>query len=125
MTQTIQKTFAVGLTVIGLGLCSTPAGAHHSFAMFDNDKEVTLEGQVREFQWTNPHSWIQLVVVENGASQEYSVEGASPNGLKRRGWTRESFKPGDRIKLTIHPLKNGSKGGSFVRAVFPDGKTVS
>ena len=100
------------------------ASAHHSFAMFDNQKEVVLEGTVREFQWTNPHTWVQLQVMENGKMVEYSIEGSSPNGLARRGWTRNSMKPGDKIKVTIHPLKDGNKGGSFVRAVLADGKTL-
>jgi hypothetical protein len=114
---------AAGLAAAAL-LAAGTASAHHSFAMFDNQKEVVLEGTVREFQWTNPHSWVQLTVVENGQSVEYSIEGSSPNGLARRGWTRTSLKPGDRVKVTIHPLKDGSKGGSFVRAVLPDGKTL-
>jgi hypothetical protein len=100
------------------------AQAHHSFAMFDNAKEVVLDGTVREFQWTNPHSWVQLTVVENGQSVEYSIEGQSPNSLARRGWTRTSLKAGDRVKVTIHPLKDGSKGGSFMRAEFADGRVL-
>jgi hypothetical protein len=117
-------TLRAGLAAALAGALAAPASAHHSFAMFDNQKEVVLEGTVREFQWTNPHSWVQLTVMENGQSVEYSIEGSSPNGLARRGWTRNSLKPGDRVKVTIHPLKDGSKGGSFVKAVLPDGKTL-
>jgi len=105
-------------------LAAGPAFAHHSFAMFDSAKNVELEGTVKEFQWTNPHSWIQLTVMENGKAVEYSIEGGSPNGLARRGWTRTSFKPGDKVTVTIHPLKDGSKGGSFVKAVKADGTTL-
>ena len=88
------------------------AYAHHSFAMFDNTKDVVLEGTVKEFQWTNPHTWTQVMV--NGV--EWSVEGGSPNGLKRSGWNKNSMKPGDKIVMTIHPLKDGTAGGSFVKA---------
>jgi hypothetical protein len=120
------------MSVAGLAagmLCAAalpgPAMAHHSFAMFDSQKEVTLEGTVREFQWTNPHSWVQLTVMENGQSTEYSIEGGSPNGLARKGWSRNSLKAGDHVKVTIHPLKDGTKGGSFMHALLPDGSTLS
>jgi hypothetical protein len=106
-------------------LVSAPALAHHSFAMFDNAKEITIEGTVREFQWTNPHSWVELVVMENGQPVEYSIEGQSPNGLARSGWTRRSLKAGDHVKLTMHPLKDGTKGGSFMSATFPDGRVLT
>ena len=111
---------ALGCALIGSG----PATAHHSFAMFDNAKEVTLDGTIREFQWTNPHTWVQLLVSENGQQVEYSIEGSSPNGLARKGWTRNSLKPGDKIKLVMHPLKDGTKGGSYVRATLPDGTVL-
>jgi hypothetical protein len=100
------------------------AQAHHSFAMFDSEKETVVEGTVREFQWTNPHSWIQLVVMEEGKAVEYSIEADSPNILSRRGWSKASFEPGDRVKITIHPMKDGSKGGSYVTAVLASGKTL-
>ena len=98
-----------------VSLASAPAFAHHSFAMFDNQKNVTLEGTVKEFQWTNPHSWIQLVVKDaSGKEVEYSIEGGSPNGLSRSGWKRTSLKPGDKAVAIIHPLKDGTNGGSLV-----------
>ena len=112
----------LGLAVAATVVAIAPAGfAHHSFAMFDNAKSVELKGTVREFQWTNPHSWIQLTVMEGGQSVEYSLEGGSPNGLARRGWTRNSLKAGEVITVTIHPLKDGTKGGSFVKVVKADG----
>jgi Family of unknown function (DUF6152) len=99
-----------------LALASLAAQAHHSFAMFDNEKEQVIEGTVKEFQWTNPHIWIQVnVTAADGKVTEYSVEGASPVGLRRQGWTRESVRPGDRISITLHPMKDGSPGGSFMR----------
>lgn len=112
---------AVGLSIaLGAGV---PALAHHSFAMFDRNKELTLIGTVKEFQWTNPHIWIQVVVPnKRGGADEWSVEGASPNGLKRQGWTRTSLKVGDRVQVKIHPLKSGEKGGSFLSMVLPDGR---
>lgn len=117
----------IGLVAATLSLTVVPgaSSAHHSFAMFDPNKEVTLDGVVREYQWQNPHTWTQLTVMENGASVEYAVEGAGSSSLTRRGRTRHDIKAGDHIKLTIHPLKDGTKGGSFIKAVFPDGKILA
>ena len=124
MQTSLLRAGALSL-LLAAGIAVPAADAHHSFAMFDNAKEVELEGVVREFQWTNPHSWIQLTVMEGGKAVEYSIEGSSPNGLARRGWTRNTIKSGDRIKLKMHPLKDGGKGGSFMSAVLPDGRTIS
>ena len=111
--------------VAGLVLTGASAQAHHSFAMFDGDKVLTLEGTVREFQWTNPHTWTQLQVKnDQGAVEEWAIEGASLNALARQGWKRTSLKPGDKVSIKIHPLKSGEKGGSFMSATFPDGTTL-
>ena len=94
---------------------AAPASAHHSFAMFDNQKNVTLEGSIKEFQWTNPHAWIQIMVKDaSGKEVEWSIEGGSPNGLARAGWKRTSIKTGDKATVVIHPLKDGTNGGSLV-----------
>jgi hypothetical protein len=98
-----------------VALAAAPAFAHHSFAMFDSTKNVTLEGTIKEFQWTNPHSWVQIVAKDaSGKDVEYSIEGGSPNGLSRQGWKRTSLKPGDKAVLVMHPLKDGTAGGSLV-----------
>ena len=108
------KLALVGLAAAAAVSASAPAFAHHSFAMFDNQKNVTLEGTVKEFQWTNPHSWIQLMVKDpSGKDVEWSIEGGSPNGLSRGGWKRTSLKPGDKATVVIHPLKDGTNGGSL------------
>jgi hypothetical protein len=105
-----------GVAAISMGVA--PAFAHHSFAMFDNQKNLVLDGTVKEFQWTNPHSWVQLVVKDaSGKDVEWSIEGGSPNGLSRSGWKRTSLKPGDKAQITIHPLKDGTNGGSLVTVV--------
>ena len=109
--QRWQITVGATLTVMLGG----PAFAHHSFAMFDNAKTMTLEGTVKEFQWTNPHSWVQIMVKDaSGREVEWSVEGGSPNGLKRQGWKRTSIKAGDKAAIVVHPLKDGTSGGSLV-----------
>ena len=106
-------------------LLALPAFAHHSFAMFDNEKEKTLEGVVKEFQWTNPHAWVQLMVKgPDGKEVEWSIECASPNGLKRQGWRGNTIKAGDKVTAIIHPLKSGEPGGSMMVIVLPDGKEL-
>ncbi|MGZ5983962.1 MAG: DUF6152 family protein [Caulobacteraceae bacterium] len=103
------------LGVFGLALAA-PATAHHAFAMFDTNREVMLEGTVKEFQWTNPHTWVQLLVKDSGGKEvEWSIEGSSPNNLARFGWTRNSLKSGDHVQAVVHPLKDGSIGGSLVK----------
>lgn len=102
-----------------------PVLAHHSFSMFDETKEVVLKGAVKEFQWSNPHTWIQLNVTDaSGNVVEWSIEGGSPNLVARQGWKRNTFKPGDQVEVTVHPLRDGQPGGSFMRAVLPDGRTL-
>jgi hypothetical protein len=97
-------------------LLASAAFAHHSFAMFDNKTEKTITGTVKEFQWTNPHIWVQVMVKNpsTGKDEEWSIEGGSPNGLSRRGWSRNVMKPGDQISIKIHPMKDGSHGGSLM-----------
>jgi hypothetical protein len=96
---------------------STPASAHHSYAMYDRSKEVRLEGVVKEFQFTNPHIFIEMVVGSGAAAKSYSVEGTSTGILRRAGWTYNLLKPGDRISVLINPLKDGRSGGGFLSMV--------
>ena len=101
-----------------------PAAAHHSFALFDSQKTQTVEGTVKDYQWTNPHIWIQLMVNNTaGHEVEWSIEGPSPNGLVRQGWTAHSLKPGDQAVIQIHPLKSGAAGGSLLSATV-NGKAI-
>ena len=101
------------------------AGAHHSFATFDQTQEKTLVGTIKEVQWTNPHIWVQVLVknASTGETVEWSIEGGSPNGLSRQGWKRSSLNAGDAVEMVIHPLKDGTNGGSLVR-VSVNGKLV-
>lgn len=117
----MKRRIPVGAVVAMLSI-ALPAAAHHSFAMFDSAKEKTLEGTVKEFQWTNPHAWVQLMVPgADGKPTEWSIECASPNALKRQGWRGTTLKAGDRVTVIIHPLKSGEPGGSLVIVTLPDG----
>jgi Family of unknown function (DUF6152) len=100
----------------------SPAVAHHSSAMFDMQNEVALTGTVREFQFTNPHCWIQLTVPGTGAADEWSIQMGAPIQVFQGGWNAHTLKPGDRIKVTVHPMRDGSKGGNFISATGADGQ---
>ena len=102
------------------------ASAHHSFAPFDLTKEKTITGTVSKFEWTNPHSWVWVDVPnEKGGVDSWAVEGMSPNYLARRGWSKSTLKPGEKITILVRPLKNGEKGGMFVRATLADGRVLT
>ncbi len=106
----------------GLAAGAAPAFAHHSFAMFNRDQPVAIVGTVKEFQWTNPHVWIQVLVPDSaGVAQEWGVECTSVNFMRRQGWERGALKPGDKVKLMIFPLKDGSHGGQFNKLVELNG----
>ena len=102
------------------------ASAHHSFAQFDQSKAVVLKGTVKSWEFTNPHSWLQLVCVQNGQEVEYGIEGASVSTLVRRGWTRTTFKVGDKVTVEIYPARDATKKeGALLKATFEDGTTIS
>ncbi|MEO8306899.1 MAG: DUF6152 family protein [Pseudomonadota bacterium] len=97
-----------------LSLAPLVAQAHHSFAIYDSSRQLTIEGTVKEFQWTNPHVWIHVMVKnDKGVEEQWNVECTSVNFLERRGWSRHTFKLGDKVSITLAPLRDGSKGGSF------------
>ena len=104
-----------------LVLTTLPAAAHHSFAMFDQREVMTLEGVVAQFQWTNPHAFIELDVPQNGGTSHWSIELNSPNNLTRQGWRRTSLRPGERVTLRMNPLRNGQRGGLFLDLEKSDG----
>lgn len=116
----------IGAALLGAGvLGAQPALSHHSFAMFDSRQQVTLSGTVKEYQWTNPHGWLQLEVVRDDATIEYSIELGSPNTMSRRGWRRTSFKPGDKVTVTMNPMRDGSPGGSLLAVVDAAGNRLT
>lgn len=106
-------------------VAAVPAFAHHSFAMFDNTKWVKISGTVLEYRWENPHSHIIVKVAPGGDDPAFvgtwDIEGASINIMARQGWTKISYKVGDKITALAHPLKSGDKGASLSYVVLPDG----
>jgi Family of unknown function (DUF6152) len=120
-----RKTITTVLAFLAACCGAAASDAHHSFAMFDQGKQVTLKGTIHEFQWTNPHAWIHIDVLNpDGLKDTWQVELNSPNNLKRQGWKSFSIKPGDAVTLVLNPLKDGSKGGLFVSITLPDGTVL-
>ena len=102
-----------------------PAFAHHSFAMFDYNKEITITGTVKELQWTNPHIHLLVNAPDpKGVMAVFDVEGGTPGNLRRQGWSRDVIKPGEKISVLIRPLKNGDNGGQLIRANRADGTQI-
>lgn len=102
------------------------APAHHSQAMYDMARTTQLTGTVREFQWSNPHCWIQLqVTAADGQTVEWGIEMGNPRQLYRAGWRPGTLKPGDQLKVTINPLRDGARGGQFYAATAADGTPIA
>lgn len=109
----------------GLFLAVTPASAHHSTANFDYTKTVVLNGTVKKFQWTNPHSFVQVVVPDGkGKMVEWSVEAGSPGLQRRLGWTPDMVKPGDKVAVVIAPVRTGAPMGTLRQITLPNGKVL-
>jgi Family of unknown function (DUF6152) len=120
-----MKFKAFGLAIVVVAMAALPAFAHHSFAMFDASKTLTVEGSVKEFHWTNPHSWIFLMVPNaEGHPEEWAIELGSPAGLVRQGWEPKTLTAGMKVKVTLRPLKDGKVGGQFLSLILPDGKQL-
>jgi hypothetical protein len=104
---------------------STPAYVHHSGAMFDRNKEITITGTVTEFNWTNPHSSFKVEVPEeDGTKRIWAIEMNGPNNIVRLGWKRSTIKPGDKVSVRINPLRNGQPGGWYLGITLPDGTVL-
>jgi Family of unknown function (DUF6152) len=117
-----MKLGTLGLAGIAVAMSAIPAFAHHSFAMFDAEKALTLEGTVKEFQWTNPHSWIVLMVNNTqGQPEQWAIELGAPAGLARQGWIPKTLTPGMKVKTVVHPLRDGTNGGQYMAVTLPDG----
>ena len=113
------------LGILALAAWTSSAEAHHSFSVFDMQTNKELEGDVVEFQWTNPHSFLWINVTNaDGSKTRWGLEGMSPNFLGRRGWSKNTFEPGDHVKVVIWPLTSGEPGGTLPRAPLPAGRAV-
>jgi hypothetical protein len=110
---------------LGLAAIALPARAHHSFAMFDTTKRVTLAGTVTAFEWTNPHAYIELDVPDDkGTIKHWSIELGSPSILMQGGWKFKDLKYGDKVTAIVNPLKNGDAGALLSSITMPDGRVL-
>lgn len=115
----------LGAVLAGLSFAAPQALAHHSFAQFDTTKELTMEGTVQDFQWSNPHVWIDIMTTNSkGEPQKWGLETQSVGILFRQGWRQDSLKPGDKITVQLHPMRDGSSGGQLMKITFPDGRVL-
>ena len=123
--STVFRQSCAAASLVALAILSADLKAHHSSAMFDKKEVREVQATVREFQWTNPHVWIQVLVDdESGSTVEWSIEGLGPNSLFRNGWRPNSFKAGDVITIRFNPMLDGTNAGGFVGAKFADGHTL-
>jgi hypothetical protein len=124
--NTPTATVAAAKLVAGVLVLIAPAVsfAHHSFSMFDVSKSITLEGVIKDFRWTNPHAFIQLLTAGPNGEEEWSIELTSPEHLARAGWRHGTLKVGDKVTLVVHPVRDGTKGGQYVSGTGPDGAPI-
>ena len=125
MRKPVLSLFAL---VLGLLVASSPAAAHHGAAAFENDpaKRLVLKGSVTEWIWANPHTFLQFDVKgEDGQLVRWVVEASNPPDMQNRGWTKQSFKAGDEVTVTVRPVKSGRPVGSIIQVQFADGHVLS
>jgi len=121
------RRLAMLLATGALTLLAGPSLGHHSFAMFDKEHQVDLEGVVQEFRFVNPHAFIYLAVKQDdGSTVTWTLEGQSPGLLVRDGWTSKTLKVGDELKMRIAPLRSGAPGGAWAadQISFRDGRVL-
>ena len=120
------RTLILGGLAAATSVLAPNAFAHHSYAMFAEDKVMTVQGTVSRFDWTNPHGWIHVMVTDEKTKQpvRWSIETGAPGGMARQGWLPKTIGPGDKISITFHPLRNGQPGGSYMSATLPTGKVM-
>ena len=107
-------------------VAAAPLLAHHGAATFDTGKELTMEGTVTEWVWSNPHCFLKFDVMEkDGTVRHWTVETSNPPDMVNRGWSRRSFKGGEKVKVVVEPVKSGNPVGRLLTVTLPDGKTLS
>jgi len=114
-----------GFAVLIVLALASPVFAHHSFAMYDHTRTITIRGEVTKFQWTNPHAYLEVDVKQkDGTIKHYSIEMTSINMMQRLGWRSNMIKAGDLVKVTVSPLLNGEAGGLMLDVTLPDGRKL-
>lgn len=114
-------------TALALGAtCVASVTAHHAVTAVDQSRTIVIEGTIKTYEWTNPHVWIWVLVPDKsgGEPKIWGIESANLSMARRMGMSKDSFKPGDKVTMTINPMRDGREGGTFRKAVFPDGHAV-
>jgi hypothetical protein len=125
LLHAFRTTLYAALLAIASTAVTVPVWAHHSFTMFDMTKRITLTGTVTSFEWTNPHSYIEIDVPdEKGTVKHWSIELGSPSILMQSGWKFSTLKAGEKLTIVINPLKSGQNGGFLSQANLPDGRVL-
>ena len=118
----LSRPIALAAAVVAI---APAAWAHHSFAMFDTTQTLTVEGTVKELQWSSPHTWLEVMAKDQtGAEKQLSLELNGISGLRQVGWTPTTLKPGDKVSLTYHPMRDGTPAGELMTLVTGDGRTL-
>jgi hypothetical protein len=119
-----MKLKIVGFTAIAIAAFLVQAQAHHSFTMFDKEKMITISGTLTEFEWSNPHCWLHVSTVDEktGRMVEWAFEMGSISQIAAQGWKVDTVKAGDKISISGHPLRDGSRGGQYRAAKLGDGR---
>ncbi|HSQ96166.1 MAG TPA: DUF6152 family protein [Croceibacterium sp.] len=110
--------------LLPLALLAAPVVAHHSYAMFDMTRIVTLDATITQFKWQNPHSFMEADIKTPDGTEHWAIEMTAPNNLVQEGWKRTTVKPGDHVTIYVHPLRSGDKGGSFAGVKLADGRVL-
>ncbi len=120
-----MKVKLASAVVVMIAVFTVQAAAHHSFAMFDHEKLITVSGTLKAFEWTNPHCWLHISAPDptTGKMSDWSFEMGSVPQIAAQGWKADSVKAGDKITITGHPMKDGSRGGQYRSAKLADGRT--
>jgi len=112
------------LAVLALSY-ATAGSAHHSFSMFDRGRTETISGTVQSLELISPHGWLRVLVADaHGMQNEWSLEMGGAGQLERFGWTRQSVRPGDKVVVLLHPLRDGSYGGQLISVTLPSGQVL-
>ena len=120
-----NKIMVLFAATVGLLVASVPVSAHHGSAAFDAGKQVVMKGTVTRWVWANPHCFLSYDVRDEGGNPtHWVVETSNPPDMINRGWSKETFKPGDEVTVTVEPVKSGKPVGRLLEVVLPNGKTL-
>ena len=121
-----DRAWKVGGAALALAIgAATAAQAHHSYAMFDRAKTISISGTVYAWEMVNPHSYLWVLVKpETGKEQNWGLEGGGVAALVRSGVTKSMVKPGEKVVVDLHPLRDGRTGGQLVKVTLSDGRVI-